>query len=177
MTELCDIATTHGTDKGPRGWGYTKTYFEWLNASRQTVATVLEVGVWQGFSLRTWRDFFSNAQVYGIEIEPGWQCNEERIKTFCADGYNRDQMQPIMHEIGPVDFFVDDAVHRVPQQTDLLAFMWPFIRSGGVYAIEESIQSEIPSIQAAIAALPDVERSEFFPADGTYALTLLRKRG
>ena len=175
MTELCDIATRHGTDKAPWCWGYTTTYFEWLDPVRQTLQTVLEIGVLKGQSLRTWKDFFPAAMVYGVDN--AWGCmveGEDRIKTFCCDAYDRTAMTTILEEIGPIDFFVDDAVHSYQNQADLLKFVWPHMRVGGICAIEEGSEA----LREIVNALPDAGRADVIPNggfNGNYCLALVQK--
>ncbi len=173
-TYLCEIATKHNTDKVWE-WNYTPLYYDQLAKRCDTIKTVLEVGVWQGASLKTWREFFPNAQVYGIEVEPAWAVNEDRIKTFTCNGYDPTVMVPVMAEIGEVDFFVDDAIHLTDEQISLLNFMWPHMRKGGLYAIEETRTDGIDRIREAVVALPNVDRRMIIYSKNGYHLTLIRK--
>lgn len=177
MTELCDIAIRHNTDKAPWQWGYTLHYYRHLSGLRDTVKTVVEVGVWQGASLRTWRDFFPNAMVFGFDIEESCQVHgEDRIKTFLCDAYGDiERTTHIMTEIGEVDFFVDDALHYGQQQISLLNFMWPYIRVGGLYAIEECREDNIAAVLSAAAAVGNAATIENIYAKDGYSLTLLKK--
>lgn len=179
MTVLCSIGTLHHTDKAPWYWGYTEHYFRWLSAEREQIRVVLEVGVWRGASLRMWRDFFPNADVIGFDNDPACMVDEERISTFCLDAYDRDAAGRIIQDIGPIDLLVDDAVHFMPAQATLLRDMWPFLRDGGIYAIEECREDSLPAIMDAIAVLPDVVRLEIIYAGNyfgmPYSLALLRK--
>ena len=177
MTELCDIATKNGTDKAPWGWGYTSTYFRWLAERRAEIKTILEVGVWKGASLRTWRDFFPNAKIFGFEIDPGFEVvGEDRIKTFAIDGYLAETYAgPIMQEIGAVDFFVDDALHFEGPQVKLFGFVWPHIAPGGVYAIEECHNNSKQGVMAEIEKAPDVAQTELIYSKDGYSLLLLQK--
>lgn len=180
MTELCDLAIKNKTDKGPQYWDYTKAYSRWLEPQRVQVRAVLEIGVWQGASLRMWRDFFPNAQVFGFDNEPAYMVEgEDRITTHCCDAYSSDVHGWIRRFIGGIDFFVDDAVHWLPFQTNLLFFMWSHVRDGGVYAIEDCREDNLPAILHAVSLLPNVVRMEMVYAGnyfGTpYSLVLLRK--
>lgn len=177
MTELCAIAMKHGTDKGPNGWGYTKEYFRVLSSRREEPLTIFEVGVFRGDSLRTWRDFFPNAKVYGIDNESVYfhDVDDPRIRIFRGDAYDPSVIGPALDEIGEIDFFIDDCLHHLPEQTKLLEMVWPRIRMGGLYAIEETYATNIPAIQAAVATLGNVVRDEVIYARDNYSLTLVHK--
>ncbi len=175
MTELCEIADGHGTDKAPWCWNYTPIYYDWLNPVREKMRTVLEIGVLKGQSLRTWRDFFPNANVYGVDNEERWMISEPRIKTFLGDAYEHGFMSRVLQEVGPVDFFVDDAMHHTAQQVDLLTFTWPSIREDGIYAIEEAHNAALQALFAVVCGFPDcIKFSAFYKKEG-YSLLLLQK--
>ena len=94
-TELCEIAFKYGADKCPQiGHMYTPFYYEFLKDKRQSFKKVVEFGVGNkryyraipnyfiGASLRMWRDFFPNSQVYGADIAKESIFKDERLETF-----------------------------------------------------------------------------------------------
>lgn len=185
MTELCDLATKYWTDKCPQGWNYTPVYFEWLSPKRESVKTVLEIGIYRGASLRMWRDFFPNARIYGADINESCAVVEDRITSFCGDAYNPDHVARMKDETGAIDFCVDDAEHLHPHQAFLLRNLWPAIAPGGIYAVEET--RSYNDLSPIIASLPDVAKVKNFEQPSPnrdeenrkgksfYSLTLLRK--
>src|SRR5512138_2368078 len=93
MTELCELSYKYGTDKG---WPhkYTPVYYEHLNPVRDKVKNVLEVGICvtrdikngrTGASLFMWEEFFPNANIFGIDIDPASMVNTGRIRSAIAD--------------------------------------------------------------------------------------------
>ncbi len=175
MTELCTLAQKYGTDKFST-WNYTPTYFRWLEPRRDQVKVVLELGVYRGSSLRMWRDFFPNALVFGLDNEaPCMVIGEPRIKTFCIDAYNPDALIPVLREIGPIDLFVDDALHTAGNQIPTFDRVWPFMAPGSVYAIEEVRGGETDIVRAEIEKAEGVARIEHFAAGGGYGLLLIEK--
>lgn len=158
LTELCNLCIQYGTDKGPRemnGWGYSPIYFEAFKEWRHSVKKVLEIGVCgnrdipnnrTGASLFVWRDFFPEADVYGLDNDARWMVGgEPRITTFCLDAYKHEDLMKAMDEIGPdIDFICDDAVHDPIPQIALLNDLWGFLRHGGIYAIEDVCPYKLP---------------------------------
>jgi len=159
-TELCRLCEAYGTDKGNQsmgGWGYSPIYSSLFESWRLNVKRVLEVGICGhrdipnnriGASLFVWREFFPNAEIIGIDNEEKWMVRgEDRIKTFCLDAYDSDLLfKTMIEEIGdePFDFICDDAVHDPIPQICLLNDLWPFLRHGGIYAIEDTCGYKLP---------------------------------
>jgi hypothetical protein len=178
MTELCDIATKHGTDKAPWHWGYTRIYAEWVP---RDISTVLEIGIFQGASLRTWREYFVKARIFGIDVDAHCQVtDDDQIKTFCMNAYDVSMLLPILQEqIGPIDFFVDDALHKPDLQIAMLRVVWPFISPGGIYSIEDIFvagdKRDLRKVEAAIGDLPGVAKWQVWPGKEDFSMVILRK--
>lgn len=154
MTELCDLCVKYGTDKGPRsmnGWDYSPTYYSVLNPRKEDVKKVLEVGICGyrdipnnvvGASLFVWRDFFPNAQVYGLDNDQRFIFNDQdRIHTSLCNAYNSVELRSAIRGLGltyeSLDFIVDDAVHDPVPQVSLMRDLWPYLAPEGIYAIED----------------------------------------
>src|SRR6266496_4172672 len=132
VTPLCELGFKYGTDKSPlvSGSYYTEFYYELLKDKKETIRKVLELGVGsqvtlqrvpenyiRGASLRMWRDFFPNAQIYGIDLSPTAIFQDERIKTFLLNTKDATQMKKLISEIGSdIDLVVDDGTHREKSQ-------------------------------------------------------------
>lgn len=158
-TPLCDLCVKYGTDKVI--WGYTPHYFDWLNEHRHKVKRVLEIGICGhrdipnnviGASLWVWHDFFPNAQIYGIDNDARWMVNTDRIHSYCADAYDATQLEnALQHMSGggyapdhDFDFIVDDAVHDPIPQLSLLDHLFPWVKPGGVYSMEDVCPYKLP---------------------------------
>ena len=154
MTELCDLCVKYGTDKGPRsmnGWDYSPTYHSVLNPNRANVKRVLEIGICGyrdipnnvvGASLFVWRDYFPNAEIYGIDNDGRFIFNDQsRIHTAQADAYSWPSLEQALGsmglEHGSIDFIVDDAVHDPFPQVQLMNMLWPYLKPNGLYAMED----------------------------------------
>ena len=109
LTELCDIAYKYGADKCPQlNHMYTPFYYEYFSPMRQTVKKVFEFGVGNrriktviphyqiGASLRMWRDFFPNAQVYGADIAKGSVFKDERLETFYCNEDSKEDIENLV---------------------------------------------------------------------------------
>jgi len=152
MTILCDIAFKYRTDKCPKlGLSYTPFYWEYFKDKRDKVKKVFEFGIGShesmdrvvsnytvGASLYMWRDFFPNALVYGADISPKAQIKDKRIKTFVCDETDLEKVKKIIKKVGfDIDLFVDDAYHQTDVQVNLFKTVFPLLKKGVLYVIED----------------------------------------
>ncbi len=151
MGLLNDLFIKYGTDKGdpPQGWGYTPYYEETMEKHRLRVKRVLEIGICGfrdipnnvvGASLFVWRDYFPNAEIYGVDNDSRFIFNDqERIHTALCDAYDPAQLHAVMEQFGgDFDMIVDDAIHDPVPQVQLLNQLAPYLCKGGRYFIEEA---------------------------------------
>lgn len=152
MTELCNIAYKYGTDKCPKiGHTYTPFYYELFKDKRESIKKVLELGIGfpecmdkfykdyiTGASLYMWRDFFPNAQVYGVDIEPKAMFSADRIKTFICDEHSKQDIENMIRITGSdIDIFIDDGSHYAHEQVFLCETVFPLLNKGVFYSIED----------------------------------------
>jgi len=140
---LQQIGRITGTDKGNagshtfEGMSYLDVYASYLDGLRESVRTVLELGVARGGSLKMWRDYFPNAQIWGVDIDPDAMLDYgPRVCTVLGS-----QADPaVIAQVAPgqeFDLVVDDGSHLVEHLTGSLRLIWPRIRSGGLYVMED----------------------------------------
>ena len=149
--ELTLLADKYGADKSPNiGHQYTPFYYDLLKPHQQTFKKILEFGVGNrrilkaipnyqmGASLRMWRDFFPNAQVYGADIAAGSIFKDERLETFKCDEDHADEIKALIEKIGSdIDFVVDDASHHISQQLFLFKTLMPLLKKDVIYVCED----------------------------------------
>jgi len=174
MTPLCEIGTKYGTDKAPWCWGYTKVYAEWVPKETRVV---LELGVLSGASLRMWRDYLPSAMVYGIDNDANCMVTgEPRIETFCFNAYDLRELMETLEKIGPIELFIDDALHDPRVQIPMLLAVWPHLRSGGVYAIEDIMTGKmVTNVEGAIEKLEGVAKHAVYLGKEGFAMAIMRK--
>lgn len=143
---LEELFVKYGTDKGI--WGYTAAYEKYLAYKREHVKNVLEIGICGyrdipnnvvGASLFAWRDYFPNANIYGVDNDGRFIFNDQdRIVTVQCDAYDTTQITEVVSSFGvDFDLIVDDAVHDPLPQITLLNDLMPFLSTTGVYAVED----------------------------------------
>ena len=80
-TPLQAIGRRHGTDKSVhnfKGVTYLDVYTQHIPP---LVKCMVELGVYKGASLRTWREFFPHAEVWGVDIDPEVKQGDPKVIT------------------------------------------------------------------------------------------------
>ena len=146
MTRLCELADKYGSDK--RAGRYTE-FYDLILAGR-AVRSVLEIGIGTreamkhvpgyrpGASLRMWADYFPEAQVVGMDVNPAALISGERIFSRVGDQKNRGHLIMLAQEFGPFDLIVDDGDHSPAAQVLAAVTLHPFLADGGLYFIEDA---------------------------------------
>ena len=143
LTELCE---THKTDKCAPDHNYVELYEKFFSPVRNQAKRVLEIGVWRGDSLRLWEEYFPSARIFGIDINDSSRYNTDRIITAIADQANREQLGQFIEAHGSdFDIVIDDGGHTMEQQQTSFGFLFPHVRSGGIYIIED-VHTSFPNL-------------------------------
>jgi cephalosporin hydroxylase len=152
---LSDLFSTFGTDKGY----HAPVYEMLLRDKREAVRNVLEIGIGTliptahssmagyaskhyrpGGSLRAWRDYFPNAQIVGIDIQPDTQFREERIRTYLCNSTERKSVTSLVADLPRFDMVVDDGSHDAKDQLATLRNFYPAVVPGGLYFLEDVVE-------------------------------------
>jgi|TARA_Y100000310_G_scaffold11934_1_gene12414 hypothetical protein len=151
MDLLTSLGNRWGTDRGSKhgcAHGYTRIYNEYFQTRREEITSVFEIGTHFGAGLKMWQDYFPNANIYGIEslppdrllggVKPIYDETDVRIKSFVANQTSHTDLQFVMGEIDDTfDLIIDDGDHRSKNHQISLANLFPFLRPGGIYIIED----------------------------------------
>lgn len=139
MKTLCEILAHYPTDKNTYH-SYGPVYENILAPIRESTKLVIELGIMNGGSLRAWRDYFPNARVLGIDNRQETLISEDRISCILADerepGLMTDKLTQAVLP-GEADFIVDDGSHDFDHQIMMLFVLWPFLKMGGIYVVED----------------------------------------
>jgi cephalosporin hydroxylase len=152
-SDLNDLAVRFRTDK----WGahrYTQHYQRYLQQFKNDPINLLEIGIGGysragkgGASLRMWKQFFPRAHIYGVDIEDKSFVDAERITTFIGDQSDPASLLDIAERIGRLDVIIDDGSHRSPHVITTFRTLFPLLRAGGIYAVEDTQSSYWPEWQ------------------------------
>lgn len=136
--ELCHLMTSFGSDKGGPYHNYTIAYDRFFRAVRREPLNIFELGLGTnkagapstmgpygtpGASLRAWRAYFPNAQIFGADIDAGILFQEEHIRTLWVDQREPQAIRALWDRVGEIAFniMIDDGLHDASAN---IIFFW-----------------------------------------------------
>lgn len=155
-SKLTELMNYYGSDKGGKNnhHNYADFYSEIFFHRRNEIKNFLEIGLGTNnlnlpsnmgidgvplASLRAWRDYFKNAQIYGADIDKSILKNEERIKTFFVDQTNSESIKKLFNSIGELkfDIILEDGLHEYNANICFFENSIDYLKNNGIYIIED----------------------------------------
>lgn len=141
---LNKLALIHRTDKFG-GHFYTLHYQHFFRKFKFKKMNVLEIGVGGyndpirgGNSLRMWKSYFPFSKIYSIDIYDKSKLQEKRIKIFKGSQVDAILLERICNEVGEFDLIIDDGSHINEHVIQSFEFLFPRLKRGGYYVIEDT---------------------------------------
>jgi len=140
---LEEIVDNSRTDKNTVH-SYLPLYQQLLIGKKETAKNVLEVGIFLGGSIKLWNNFFTNANVYGLDmmhISNVWEgiTNNEKITLHTStDAYNTDFFTThFLNKNIKCDFMLDDGPHTLESMKDFIKLYSQIMTDDGILIIED----------------------------------------
>lgn len=131
------VALRHGCSKAD-GHSYMPCYEHYTAHLRDVPVTLVELGVDVGASMRLWLEWFRHpdTRIYGIDSQVHHvDIKDPRLKLIACDHATNDL--GLIFPVGSVDIIVDDGCHHPPVQRHAHAMLWPALKAGGMYWVED----------------------------------------
>jgi hypothetical protein len=113
-------------------------YEQILEPRRQDPLSLLEIGIHKGRSLQAWREYLPHAEITAVDIDRTCeQFGGDRTTIFIGHQADRDFLKDVVTRTGPLDIAIDDGSHKQSDQQASFEVLWPHIKRGGVYVIED----------------------------------------
>ena len=138
---------------------YLPLYEKLLTSKKETAKRVLEVGIWRGGSIKLWKDFFTNAVVYGvdiIDINTVWseiKNNRGIVLHTSTNAYDNDFVTTnFLNQNIKFDFLLDDGPHTLESMKQFIRLYSQLMADDGILIIEdvqawewiEVLKNEVP---------------------------------
>jgi hypothetical protein len=134
---LDQIGLKYKTDKASNGHNYLSYYEMFFRDYKDKDINLLEIGIWEGSSLKMWAEYFKNGIITGFDIDEKEQYRTERINTFKGDQFNTLDLENVSKKHGEFSIIVDDGSHECHHQIKSFYTLFPLLKSGGLYCIED----------------------------------------
>jgi hypothetical protein len=140
---LDTMAIKHKSDKSSRYHNYAVKYDKILSPFRDSFLNILEVGVAMGQSIKMWTDYFPKAIIHGADINKESVICESysgRVKFHLLDQRIEAQLKNL-EQFGQFDLIIDDGNHFWMEQILTFNTLFPYVKSGGIYIVEDTTTS------------------------------------
>ena len=128
---------------------YLETYDQLFSSKKLSARRVMEIGIAHGGSIKLWRDYFENAEIYGLDIMTKETIKNlnvvlnnlfelDRVKLFTGvDAYNSNFYNIFLEENIKFDIIVDDGPHTIESLKVFLKNYSKMLSENGIIVIED----------------------------------------
>jgi len=140
------ISKKYKSDKGAVYHNYLEIYERYFSKYRNTLTNFLEIGLWEGESIKMWREYFNVGNLVGIDILDLKHIKLPNTQIHICDQSDRHQLEHmISNTFDQYDIIIDDGGHMMHQQQITLATLFKYLTPGGIFVIEDLHTSGNPS--------------------------------
>lgn len=141
---LHELGVLYNTDKA---WhhNYCHRYETALKDLRDKPVTLLELGIGGdddpqagGQSLRMWADYFRNGSIIGLDLHAKDLNLPDSVTVYEGSQDDPAVLDRIHANHGDFDIIIDDASHLSSLTIRSFQLLWPRLKSGGFYAVEDT---------------------------------------
>jgi len=134
---LNSLGILYGTDKSSLRQNYLVHYERLLSHLRGDSFNLIEIGVYRGASLAVWNAYFPKATIVGVDIADRCrQYAKGRIKVAIGSQADAAFLTELAAEYPPT-IVIDDGSHNPDHQIFSFEHLFPLLRPGGCYIVED----------------------------------------
>jgi hypothetical protein len=142
MIRLTEIASKYDDGGGvTKTMDYYEAYTKYFEEIRDQGLNILELGVHEGISLRIFSEYFRNARLLGVDINP---CPNDlsmlaNVSLRICDQTDRAKLLGVVDAFSPsgLDIVIDDASHYGFYSLTSFEILFPRLKIGGLYIVED----------------------------------------
>ena len=134
MSDLINIGKKYPTSKNRSG--FVELYEDFFESFRNKKINILEIGVDNGDSLRLWSEYFTNANICGIDIKKK-QFQINKVNILCGDQSDELFLKSVVDKYRNFDIIIDDGSHVSKHIISSFNFLFKYLNKDGLYIIED----------------------------------------
>jgi cephalosporin hydroxylase len=144
---LRQFANSITTDKDT--WhSYLGVYETLFEDIKDTATRIMEIGVSEGGSINMWSNYFTNAEIYGADIDLSrmhYTFTDPRIKLYNGNAYDQAFVDSL--EQDSFDAIIDDGPHTLESMIQFVNLYPKLLKPNGLLIIEDVQSADwIPQI-------------------------------
>ena len=124
--------------------------------------TLLEIGVFKGGSMMYWDSYLKHqgSRIVGIDLSVPRLEVSDRVFLHVCDQNDREGLLPIARTYQQFDLIIDDGSHRRRETQTCFEALYPFLKAGGYYVIEDwavgYYEKSFPQFEGMIKMITDL---------------------
>ena len=150
MKTIKELGLKYGTDKVTYH-EYDKSYEMLFKDINFNNFSLLEIGIYNGSSILLWDEYFGQFckchTIYGIDIDnkSNLKLEKENIHFFYGDQSNSLFLRNVLSITKELDVIIDDGSHISKDIITSFIELFPSLKSGGLYIVEDLHTSYYPN--------------------------------
>lgn len=152
MKTLDQLAIQFGADKSSAHHGYCEVYSRYFEHLRNEPIVLLELGFGGyhypdrgGAGAKMWAEYFPNATVITTDIHAKNTIGHNRIFFYQGDQTDGKFLFEVVGKTGRPDIIIDDGSHCVDHVRASFMTLFPLLKNGGIYVVED-VESSYSSL-------------------------------
>jgi hypothetical protein len=141
MNKFKEIFEKHDTDKAIN---YSEAYESIITPIRNDINLVFEIGVNRGGSIRGFKEYFQNAMIVGIDIDPSCFFEDNRTKVEIGNATEDVFIYGLLNKYGHPDIVIDDGSHFSSDIRKAYCLLYPYTEK---YYIIEDYGTQFPQFR------------------------------
>ena len=142
-TDLCKVLKKHGSDKSSDWHNYSPLYNYFFQHLREDEINFLEVGIYYGASVHSWREYFPNAKIFAADVDEEtfrrvegldvdcFYCNQDDPASI-QNMWNNDKLKDLHFDV-----IMDDGKHEFISNLNFLKESIHKLKKGGIFIVED----------------------------------------
>jgi predicted O-methyltransferase YrrM len=151
LQSLDELFHYYGSDKASyfkkgnrKGHGYSSFYTNQFSNIKDRKINILEIGSYAGASAAAFVKYFSNANVFCIDINiSNFEFESKKIHVFGIDVNNKVEVKKVLskifkqHQFTQFDLIIDDGSHNLKDILFSLNLFFQYLIKGGTFILED----------------------------------------
>ena len=119
---------------------YFEIYERYFFKYRGKKLNILEIGISHGGSMQLWKKYFGeHANIFAIDVNPECEkLQQENTTIFIGSQSDPVFLKRTMEQLPMLDIIIDDGGHTMDQQKVSFMHLYPKVKDGGIYLVEDT---------------------------------------
>lgn len=148
---LDEIGSKYGTDKNSKHHDYLKVYESYFEPLRHEQITLIEIGYGGyeypdrgGAGAKTWLEYFTKAGIISVDLHKKTNTPKENRFIFYQGSQDDEELLSSIITTYSPKIVIDDASHINSLTIKTFEIVFPLIKSGSLYVVEDCHTSYWP---------------------------------